>query len=303
MNRPGISVVAFLVTMLVPLATFADEAAVRQTLSDYVGVFNSKSADKVAAFWTENGTHTDRETGERTEGRDAIQADMARVLSELGDVKLSATITGIRFITPDVARVEGETTLVTGDGESSDSGFAAIVVNQEGKWLIDSIEEMALPEPESSTNALRELEWLVGEWVDESDDVRVTTTFRWTASQAFLLRSFDIESKDGITLTGTQVIGWDPQQKQIRGWSFSSDGSFGESTWSRNGNSWICQSVQTLSTGGTASGTYVMERSDDNSFTIQLIGHEVDGEPQPAGEPIRVVRSEQQPDAVISPRN
>ncbi len=303
MNRPRTSIIAFLVSVFVPLMASADEAAVRQTLSDYVSVFNARTADKVGAFWTENGTHTDRETGERTEGRDAIQADMARILSELGDAKLSAIIGSVRFITPDVARVEGETTLVTADGASSDSGFSAIVVNQEGKWLLDSIEEMALPAPETSADALRDLEWLVGKWVDESDDVRVTTTFRWTASQAFLLRSFDVESKDGIPMTGTQVIGWDPQQQQIRGWSFNSDGSFGESTWSRNGNSWMCQSVQTLATGGTASGTYVIERSDENSLTIQLIGHEVDGEPQPAGEPIHVMRSGQQSNAVISPRN
>jgi len=302
MNRLRTSLLAILVTLLVPLAASADEAAVRKTLSDYVGVFNAKAADKVAEFWTENGTHTDRQTGERTEGRDAIQADMTRVLSELGDVKLSATISSIRFITPDVAQVEGETTLVTGDGESSDSGFAAIVVNQNDKWLLDSIEEMALPEL-NATDALRKLEWLVGKWVDESDDVRVITTFRWTANKTFLLRSFDIESKDGITLTGTQVIAWDPQQQQIRGWSFSSDGSFGESTWSRNGTGWLCKSIQTLAAGGTASGTYLMEPLDDDAFTIQLVGHEVDGEPQPAGEPIRVVRVSHSSDAEISPRN
>jgi len=104
-------------------------------------------------------------------------------------------------------------------------------------------------------------------------------------------------------MTGTQVIGWDPQQQQIRGWSFNSDGSFGESTWSRNGDSWMCKSIQTLATGETASGTYVMERPDDSSFTIQLIGHEVGGEPQPAGAPVRVVRVEQQSEAVVSPRN
>jgi len=49
------------------LSASADEAAVRKTLSEYVHVFNQKTPEKVAEFWTKKGTHTDRETGERTE--------------------------------------------------------------------------------------------------------------------------------------------------------------------------------------------------------------------------------------------
>ena len=303
MKRFNTTTTAFLFTLFVPLLAVADEAAVRKTLSDYVNVFNAKAADKVAGFWTKNGTHTDRETGQRTEGREAIQSDMTKVLSEQSDLKLSAKINRLRFITSDVASVEGETTLAVGDEESVVSAFTAIVVNQSGRWLLDSIEEMALPNPETAADALQDLEWLIGEWIDDSDDIRVTTTFRWTANQGFLLRSFDVETKDGVAMTGTQVIGWDPQNQQIRGWSFNSDGSFGESTWSRNGESWLYKSAQTLATGEVASGTYVMERLDDNSFSVQLVGHEVDGEPQPAGTTIRVVRAEPQSEAASSPQN
>jgi uncharacterized protein (TIGR02246 family) len=278
----------------------ADEAAVRKTLAEYVNVFNQKQAGKVAGFWTEKGTHTDRETGERTEGRDAIQADIAQVLKEQTDLKLSATIERIRFITPDVASVEGRTTVVVGDAEPLISTYTAIVVHEGDKWLLDTIEEMPLPQPASSTEALKELEWLVGEWVDESADVKVRTTFRWTANQAFLLRSYDVENKDGVAMTGTQVIGWDPRSLQIRSWSFNSDGSFGESTWSRNGNSWLSKSVETSTSGEVASGTYVMERLDDNSFSVQLLGHELDGQPQPAGPAVKVVRVPQPAAAATS---
>lgn len=53
--------------MIAGLSASADEAAVRKTLSEYVHVFNQKTPEKVAEFWTKKGTHTDRETGERTE--------------------------------------------------------------------------------------------------------------------------------------------------------------------------------------------------------------------------------------------
>lgn len=159
----------------------ADETVVRKTLAEYVDVFNQKTAEKVAGFWTEKGTHADRETGERTEGRDAIQADMTELLKEGNDFKLSATIDGIRFITADVASVEGETTVVLSDAEPIVSKYTAILVHQGDKWLLDT----PLPQPASTADALKNLEWLVGEWVDDSGDVKVATTFRWTDNQAF----------------------------------------------------------------------------------------------------------------------
>lgn len=301
MKKIPATTIAILASCFAVPLTNADEAAVRKTLAAYVEVFNQKAADKVAAFWTEKGTHTDRETGERTEGRAAIEADMTAVMSEQSECKLSATIDRIRFITPDVASVEGETTVVLSDAEPVVSTYTAIVVHQGDKWLLDTVEEMPLPQPASPRDALKELEWLVGDWVDDAGDAKVSTTFRWTANQAFLLRSFNVETSDGVAMTGTQVIGWDPRGQQIRSWSFNSDGSFGESTWSKNGNGWLSKTAQTMADGGAGSGTYVVERVDENSFTMQLVGHELNGEPQPAGAAVTVVRAEEQSASVSTP--
>ncbi len=303
MNRVFSVAIAFVLSAVAVPSADADEAAVRKTLAEYVDVFNQKTPEKVAGFWTEKGTHTNRETGERTEGRDAIQADMKKVLTEGSEFKLSATIDGIRFITADVASVEGETTVVVSDAEPIVSKYTAILVHQGDDWLLDTVEEMPLPQPVSTADALKDLEWLVGEWVDDSGDVKVATTFRWTDSQAFLLRSFNVETKEGVAMTGTQVIGWDPRGQQIRSWSFNSDGSFGESTWMRNGDSWLSKSAQTLASGEVASGTYVIERLDDDSFTIQLVGHEVGGEPQPTEPAVKVVRAPQPPASDSAPQN
>ena len=302
MKRVFSVAIAFVLSAVAVPSADADDAAVRKTLAEYVDVFNQKTPEKVAGFWTEKGTHTNRETGERTEGRDAIQADMNEVLTEGSGFKLAATIDGIRFITADVASVEGETTVVLSDAEPIVSKYTAILVHQGDKWLLDTVEEMPLPQPASTADALKELEWLVGEWVDDSGDVKVATTFRWTDSQAFLLRSFNVETKEGVAMTGTQVIGWDPRGQQIRSWSFNSDGSFGESTWARNGDSWLSKSAQTLASGDVASGTYVIERLDDDSFTIQLVGHEVGGEPQPTEPAVKVVRAPAQPASDSAPQ-
>lgn len=271
-------------------SVLADEAAITKSLSEYVAVINAKDAAKVGSFWTENGTHTDRETGLRLEGRDAIVADITQVLQSAGEMKLSAQMKAIKMVTANVARVDGETTLVTPDAAPVVSAFTALLVKDGDKWLLDSIEEMPTPQPASTAEALQNLEWLVGDWVDESDDVTVNTRFRWTDNKAFMLRSFSVETKTGVELTGTQIIGWDPRSEQIRGWTFNSNGSFGESNWSRNGASWLSKSTQTTADGRVASGTYVMEKLDNDSFSMQLVGLEVDGAPQPGGPAVKIVR-------------
>lgn len=269
-----------------------DEAAVRKTLADYVNVFNQKAVDQVGSFWTASGTHIDRETGERTEGRDAIQADISEVLKTQPNIRLSARIDRFRMVTATVASVEGQTTVVLSDAEPIVSAFTALMVYEGDRWLLDSIEEMSLPQPEKPGDALGELQWLIGDWIEESGDIKVSTTFRWTANQAFLLRSFNVQTQDEIEMSGTQIIGWDPFQRQIRSWTFNSDGSFGEATWVRDGSNWLSKSQQTLPDGSTASGTYVLGQLDDNSFTMQLLGHEQNGEPQPAGPMVKIVRAQ-----------
>jgi ketosteroid isomerase-like protein len=268
----------------------ADETQLAKSLDDFVSAFNEKNAEKLASCWTETATHTDRETGERTEGRAAIQADFKKIFAAQPGIKLSATMTRFRLVTADVAQIEGQTTVIGGDGLPVESVFTGILTRSGDKWLFDSIEETAAPVPATPADALQQLEWLIGEWTDESSDVKVRTTFRWSANRAFLLRSFVAESSDGSTLEGTQVIGWDAGLQQIRSWTFNSDGSFGSSIWSKNGNSWMAKSSQTSANGDNSSGTYVMDQIDENSFTLQLIGHEINGDPQPAAPAATITR-------------
>ena len=79
-----------------------------------------------------------------------------------------------------------------------------------------------------------------------------------------------------------------------------SDGSFGESTWSKNDNSWLAKSTQTSTSGEISAGTYVLEKIDNDSFTMQLIGHEINSEPQPAGAPVKIIRATDEPAVVPS---
>lgn len=282
---------AVLFAALMPTVLLADEESIRKMLDAYVLAFNKQDAQAVATYWAENAAHEDLETGERTDGREAIVADIKASFEESPDIRLVGQIEHVRMIKPDVAQVDGTTSVGTLDDEApAVSRFAAILVKQDNQWLIDSIEESAVPQPASPTDALSQLEWMIGRWVDDSDSARVDTTVRWSRNNAFLIRSFSVANKEGTLFNGTEVIGWDPRAKQIRSWKFDSDGSFGDGVWSRSGNDWFIKTTQTLADGSAASGTFVVTPVDENTVKFQLVAHEVEGEPQPSSDPVTVIR-------------
>lgn len=246
----------------------ADEAAVKKMVSDYSDAFNNQNLESVTSFWTPNGLHIDRETGERTEGRDAIVADIRDSFDSSPDARIQGRIVDLRFIRPDVACVEGRVIASSPGVAPTESDFSAILVSADGKWMIERIEERPVPVPSTSYDALRELDWLVGTWKDESNTMRIDNVFRWSDNGAFLIRSFGMQADDGTSQSGTQVIGWDPRSQEIRSWSFNSDGSFGDAVWSKSGSDWLVKSSQTLSDGLAASGTFVIARKDDDRMTI-----------------------------------
>ncbi len=294
----------FLCTFLLAGPACGDEAAIKQMIGDYARAFNDRNLDGVIGFWSESGVHIDRETGERTEGREAIKADLAAAFEENAGATLHGSVDRVRMIKPDVASVEGEV-IVSFQGEDpTQTRFHAILVSTNGKWMIDSIEESPIPVADSSYEALQELDWLVGRWVDSGEETRVDTAFRWGSNQTFLLRSFIVTTADGVAVEGTQVIGWDPRSKEIRSWTFQSDGAFGDATWSKSGDDWLVKSSQTLADGQASSGTFVYSKANEDEISIRLIGHEIEGEPQPSGSASSIKRVvEEQPASTTQGNN
>ncbi|MCO8122816.1 SgcJ/EcaC family oxidoreductase [Stieleria sp. TO1_6] len=279
----------------------ADEATVKQMIGDYVKAFNAKDLETVMGFWSESGVHIDRNSGERTEGREAIQSDIAESFQNRPDTQLSGTVESLRQIKPDVVSINGQVTVSREKEDPVQVDYSAIVIEQDGKWMIDSIEELPVPQPLTSHDALAELDWLIGTWNDSDDDVTITNQFRWSENGAFLIRSFSAQLPEQELKQGTQVIGWDPRSLEIRSWTFNSDGSFGDAVWSKNGRDWLIKSGHTLPDGQAASGTYVLSRNGDDEITWKLIGHEVEGQPQPTSLEVTVFRVDEAPETDPAP--
>lgn len=264
--------------------------AVRQALQSYIEAFNRNNADEVAKFWALDCVSIAEDSGDRIEGRDAIQKHFTEFFSRPNKPQLAGEIVDIRMIRPDVAMIEGRTTLLVAEEEPIESLFSATMVKEGRGWLITHSKERDLLPATNPSQALQELDWLVGEWQDQSESSLVSSTVRWSPNQSFLIRSY-AASIDTQDMQGTQIFGWDPRTRQIRTWVFHSDGSFGQGTVSKHDDSWLFKTSQTLADGRLASGTQVVTRVDENTLTVQTIGETVEGELVPSSAPVTVVRT------------
>ncbi len=268
-----------------------EEQTIRETVQSYIQAFNRGDAKAIAAHWSEDGVYVSRASGERVSGRKAIEAEFAALFTDSKGTRVQVAVESIRLVGPNVAIEDGTARVVHPQGLPSESSDMAVHVKRDGKWQLDSIRETALPtSARSQYEYLKELEWMIGEWVDQSEESTVRTTCQWTANKNFITRSFKVSIKDRVELAGTQVIGWDPTAGQIRSWMFDSDGGFGEGTWTREGNRWIVKASRVIPDGTKGSAINILTYIDEKTLTLQSIGREIDGELLPNIEEVTVVR-------------
>ena len=267
-----------------------DEAAIRKAVESYVAAFNRGDAEGVAAHWSTDGEYASP-SGERFKGRPAILAEFKASFAESKGQRVEVSDPTVRFIAPNVAVEEG-TARVTRAGEAPDeTSYMAVHVKQDGKWKIDSVREIGLPPaPPSHRQQLKELEWMIGEWIDQDENATIRTNCQWSKNKNFITRSFAVSIEDRIELEGTQVIGWDPAGKHIRSWVFDSHGCYGEGVWTRKDNRWIVKTWRVLGGGERASAVNIITYVDEDKFTWQSTGREIDGELQPNIDEVTVVR-------------
>jgi hypothetical protein len=160
--------------------------------------------------------------------------------------------------------------------------------------LADTTEIESTSQPETSSyDYIKVFEWLVGDWKDESKDANITYKYEWDENKNFLKQHFSIIIPDQENLHGIQILGWDPVKKQIRSWIFDSDGGFGESFWSKEGDKWYATTTYTLPDGTIASAIHVFSKVNENSYTFSSESREIGGELLPDVGPFTIVRQNQ----------
>ncbi len=270
----------------------ADEAAVRKAVDAYVAAFNQGDAKGLAALWSPEAVYTNPQSGEQAAGREAIEAQFAEVFADAKGAKLEAHSDVIQFVSPNVAIERGTAKVSRPDQPLEESNYSAVYTKRDGHWLLDRVTEEDIPVAVSQPEQLRELEWMIGDWVDRDDQDTIETKCQWTKNRRFMVRSFAIKVRDRVELAGMQIIGWDPAAQRIRSWVFDSEGGFGEGFWKKQGQAWHIRTTGILPDGQKSSAVNIITPVDGNSFTWQSVDRAAGGELLPSVDEVLVVRQE-----------
>ena len=265
-----------------------DEAAIRLAVQSYVESFNRGDAAAVASFWSDDAEYVSP-SGDRLKGRKKIEAFLKKFFEENKDLKIEASSSSIRFLSANRAVESGKATVTRPGQTPEESLYVAEYVKRREMWKLTSVKE---EECSVGYEHLKDLEWLIGEWIDKDENATLDTTYQWSKNKSFITGSFTVYVEGRVDLQGSQIIGWDPVGKTIRSWMFDSQGGFGQATWSRKGNQWIVESSSVLSNGEKASAINIYTFIDNNTFTFQSIGRQIGAELTPNIEEVVVVRKQ-----------
>jgi uncharacterized protein (TIGR02246 family) len=253
-----------------------DEKVIRAADEAFVREYNQGDSKALAARFTEDAEATEAD-GERSQGRAAIERRLAETFAASPGVKIALEIESIRFLSPDVAKEEGRALVTPAREAPLVRPYTVLHVKRGKGWLISSVRED--PEPELGAHAhLKQLDWMIGEWIDEGHDSVVRAHCRWSEDGNFLIRQFTVKRQGKSVMTVSQRIGWDPLAGRIRSWEFDSEGGFGEGKWSRDGDHWVVKHTAVRPEGTPASAINIMSRERPDlvrwASTARVVGDE-----------------------------
>jgi hypothetical protein len=162
-------------------------------------------------------------------------------------------------------------------------------VKQDGTWRCACVRE-GHDHSLSPHERLKPLEWLAGDWVDESGDAVVHAHADWSKDKNFLLREFTVHVRGNPEMSVTERIGWDPLTRQIKSWVFDSEGGHGEGLWAREADRWVIRSTGVTPEGRVAAATHVITRKNDHEYRWASLDRIIAGHLVPGKEEYVMVR-------------
>lgn len=268
-------------------------AAIRANVDAFVKAYNARDAKAIASLFSSESQLMD-ENENTTRGREAIERSFASVFAASPQGRIEVHVDSIRFFGSALAIETGSTSVVGQPGEAPDVTHYTVVhtKSRDGKWLMTFARDTPIAKDENSISPtepvagtaeaqppsgappihferLTPLAWMIGDWIDEGSDSIVISSCRWSADKNFLLQNIEVRSEGRDVLTIHQRIGWDPLAGQIKAWLFDSDGGYGESFWTHEGNHWRVRSTGVRPDGTKSSSTNTITPTSKDSYTWQ----------------------------------
>lgn len=269
----------------------ADDAPAQgQRAADFIAAFNRGDAKALAGFWTPDGDYVDQ-AGQAHKGRAAIERLYAKGFAENKGAKLAVTVTSKRAVGADVVLEDGLTEVTPADGGPGTVGrFSAVLVKKDGEWYFESVRE-SIARPPTHAAQLEAVDWLIGEWSGEAEKGEsAVASYSWAENQNFIVSSFATTLNGVPVVGGTQWIGYDAVDKQVRSWTFYSGGGVGEGAWAVDGNTVRVKLNARTADGKKVSCVNVVTRVDADHATFQATQLAVDGKAMPDSPVIKLKR-------------
>lgn len=271
----------------------ASKDQITQRLQALTQAINQGDANTLASFWTDEADVTRPLVGETIEGKAEIVKFLQQRAQELKERKLQFSFKPEKIDVPeaDKAVVEGVTEISNQQGIFVRNARRIELIRENGQWLIDGVTDIEVPPAPPVYQKLKEIEWLVGNWKDQDEDVTITFANRWDKFNNFIVSRFTMAVYGLEAMEGIQLIGWDPVQQKIQSWVFDSDGGFGNGIWTKKGdNTWEVAMNYTLSDGQKATGTNVYKKVDDTHYSFSSVDRKLNGQAIPNIEPVTVTK-------------
>jgi len=270
-------------------ASGADEKAIRATADDFVKAFNAGDAKAIGALCAPDAEYID-ESGESFQGRAAIEKEYAEAFKQHLGAIMTVNIESIRFPAPDIA-IEKGVARVKSPGGLADTAARYHVVHakRDGKWTIVFGRDAPFV-PTSNEDYLKDLEWLIGDWAPDAKDMPLRVHFEWIAQRNFIRNTNTVTKAGQSTLTGGQIIGWNPKLGRIVSWHFDAQGGFGEDVWGKDGSAWVIEATGVLRNGSDSTAVNIVTPLDANSFSWQSVRRTLDGVSLPDSAAVKILR-------------
>jgi len=246
-----------------------------------VKAFNGGDAAALASLFSPTGELVD-ENGNVFTGTQAIRDLFTRFFEKFPKAVLEMDVTSTRPLGDEIAVEEGVRRNTADEGTSAAQVRYVVVREKAGdRWPIVSYREFADDPAPTPREMLAALEWMVGDWVDESPEGRTSIAFRWSDDGNFLLGDYSVSVGGETVAASTQRIGWDPIEGRLRSWTFDSDGGFTEGEWLAGDDEWIVRSEATMPDGTSGSATMTVKLQDADHFVVESTDRVVAGAEEP----------------------
>jgi len=277
-----------LVVLLCSRAPSDDKASdknsevVKKALAALSAAFNAHDAKAIGELFTQSGEFISGDD-DVFEGREAITKEFAALFENKQKNKIELTAEDIREISPGILTVECVASFPAGeDSEAAEVDFVALLVKQsDARWLLASVRSEGERSLRSPHAHLKRLEWLLGEWVDESDESTMHTNSRWSDDGHFILTDFAIHVAGRKAMSGTQRIGWDGSLDKFKSWVFDSEGGHSEGIWTEIDDRWVVKATGVRPDGEACSATHTYERKGADAYLFSVTDRIVGDESQP----------------------